>query len=392
MSFDLTTPAEDPVSLSATWRTDIMGPTRGGTEQRVATRSRPRWSLSYRLVLTTEEEAAILRWQIAQNLSSTMRVPIWFEGHRITTGAASGQPELVGDFSDTNLVVGDLVYIQHRNGVDGEFGTALTVAAGLLTLDANLGATYPAKSRVFLAVEALVAEGQGLDRRPVDVTEVDVTITPTSSRAFGGASASLTTYQSLPVLDRPPVGDTFPEVYEGGTQRIDFGGAIEVVDGWDVPRTAYQRALFLSGRSEQQWFRLFCDTIKGERDPFWAPTWRRDFPVTGAVASSTTITVADDPAGAVTAWFAEGGERHVQIKHTDGTVYHREVTAVGTPSGGNVALTVDSANPVALADMRALSLLELCRLGSPTVQMEFSGFSAFAALAVRTVGGEAADA
>jgi hypothetical protein len=359
---------------------------RDGTEQRIATREYPRHAMSFTALLDTEAKTRALRWQLQQGIDETWRVPLWLDPARVTASAASGQADISADFTTSDVAVDDVVYVHHRNGASGEFGAVSSISSSSVTLTTNLGATYPVGSHVYPVLSGLLTEGQGIARYNVNACTIELELHASATRAPGGTGGTaLTTYGAgaLPVLDRYPVGTSFDESVMSGMERIDFGGAFQHANQWDVFRDVYQRRIRLASRAELQWFRLFLAAVNGQRDQFWCPTWRQDFDVISATAGASSITV-DDTDGLVIAWFTSQPEPHLQIEANDGTVTRRAVSTA-VPSGTTAILGLDGTNPTAAAGMKALSLLQLCRLGSDTVRIEQVQGRAYADVVIRTL-------
>lgn len=388
MTIDFTHMPESPLALTMEWRTDVIQ-VRDGTEQRIATRQYPRHALGFTAFLDTEAKMRALRWQLAQSLDETWRVPLWLDPARTTASAASGQADISADFSASDIAADDVVYVHHRNKTTGEFGTVDSINSTTVTLTSNLGATYPAGSHVYPVLSGLLTEGQGMARYNVNAGTIALELHASETRAPGGTGGtSLTEYAGLPVLDRYPVGTSFDEQVFSGMERIDFGGVFTHANTWDDPfRNVYRRRIRLGTRAEIQWFRLFLAATNGQRDQCWVPTFRADFDVTAAAAEGTTLTITNDPSGFATTWFAAEPNPHVQLVMHDGSIIYREVTAATATSLTVAALPAGGSDPV----VTTCSLLQLARLGSDTVRIEQVHGRAYADVVIRTLGGEAAD-
>ncbi len=378
----------DRVEFTPAWDTWLPVARSGNEPQRHAQRWAPRWTITYGYRMD-EDGARRLRWLLNRRLGETWRVPVWWESTRITATTDSG-PDIAGDFTAADLLQDDLAYILHKNGSSGEFFVLANVDTTSVTPEDPLGAVYPAGSRVFLAVEAHLRERQDIARWPVNLADVVVQVDVERHRHLGGATAALTLYRGLPLLDRLYVGRKHGEVHERGYSWFDGeGGKRQRVLGWDVPRVTYPRTLRLPTRAELQWGKLLLDTLKGRRGQLWAPTWTSDFALVGASPGASSFTVSDDPAGLPEEWSAATAERHVQVRRLDGgDPVRRRVTGVVDLGGATLRLDLEAPLPADLPGLDQLrcSLLELCRLDEDAPRFRFeAGLRAHLELVLRTV-------
>jgi len=362
---DLTLEPESPISLSLEWRTDVIV-ARSGLERRAAQRSSPRWMLTMTLRLQSEADIRRLRWMLSQKLGESWRVPVWHKPARVTADAASGQAVVDLDNTKSDIVAGDWVFLRRRDGTVSEFGTVSVASASQLTLSGNLANTYAAGSRVYLAVEALLREQQGISRWPVNAAEVSLVADVLRHRSPGGGGGSVSLYRGLPIIGDPPAGEQFEESYEAGKERADFGARVALVRGWDRGRATYPRSLHLGGRADLADVEALLEDLVGMREPFWLPTWTPDFAIVSAPSGSSTPTVSDDPVGYIAAWYAAERNPHIQAEDASGNTSQHRVTAVaGTPT---VTLTLNYPLPFTATK---ISLLQLVRLGSDQVEIEY---------------------
>lgn len=374
-----------PMRLIPEWHTPIIV-SADGTEQRSANRPIPRWQVRYSMLMEDADKVRRLRWLLHRNLGETWRVPMWWESFKVTAEAASGNDDIEGDFEYADLVVGDRVYILNRQTGTGEFGVLDNVDTTSISLASNLSATYPVGSRVYLVLDSLLQEGQGVRRYLANGAELDLEVTVKAARSLGGSGQgfTLTEYRGLPVLDLRAFGEVFPEAHLHGDRRLDFGGAVENVLTWDVPEMRFERRYELLGRQQFQWAKLFLGTVVGKRDPFWCPTWAADFEITaGGGQGEATIDVADDPVDLIEEWFADATEPHLQLQDASGNVIYRRVQSVADV--GDIRLTIDDPIDPGFTTS-VLSLLQLCRLDEDAVPIDLPAPGrAYMDVAIRTL-------
>lgn len=377
------------IEFTPEWDTGDLAIARSGNEpQRQARRWAPRWGITYGISLRSEDEARWLKWMLGRYLGEVWNVPIWWESTRITEDSDFG-PDIQGDFAASDLLQDDLAYILHKNGSAGELFTLSNVDTTSVTPADPLGAVYPRGSRVFLVVTANLRERQDIVRSPVNLAEMNVKVDVVRHRLLGGATAVLTEYRGLPVLDRLFVGRQFAEIHERGYSWFDSGGHRQRVLGWDTPRMTYPRTLRLPTRAELQWSKLLLDTLKGRRGQVWVPTWTSDFTLLGASPGASTFNVSDDPSDEIEAWWAAEQERHVQLRRLDGgDVVRRKVVSITDLGGGTLRLNLEAPLPADLPSLDQLrcSLLQLCRLDEDAVPYRFDvGLRAHLELVLRTL-------
>lgn len=359
------------------WKT-VIRQAMDGTETRAALRQRPREVFELEL-LPDDADMRRLAADLRNDTGLSWDVPRWHEGYLTTTEATSGGTTVDGSFADHDLDEADSIFIQPPTEADGvgEFHTLSGVAGSTLTISGGTwGTTYPAGSRIFAARSCVRRQDGSISRYPVNLGTMRMRLVSAEYHPAGGTGATVDTYQSLPLLDRQPIYD--------GQQSESFAADLIVLDGGaglidvDTYRSHANlirpRKYVIPDRDELQWWEKFLDTVVGMREPFYAPTWTPDLVLDSQPGSgATTMDIDVSETDYNDAWW-DSTFRHLHIKtDTDGDV-QREVTSIGAESGGVRTLTIGSALPASGGlQVEKLSFLELSRLGSDSVTLDYRG-------------------
>ncbi len=376
----------DPTGESWTYRTDIHT-AYDGTERRMSRLLKPRRVLNYTYQLD-DEEVRQLRAQMRNDLTQFWKVPIWHESFKVTTAASYSGNTVGCDFTDHDIADGQLVYIDPETpGERGEFATVSGIVGSTLTITGTWEDDYAVGSRIYPAVRVRMPDALPFTRPGYGgFAHVTLNLPVVELYALGGAGASLSTYQSLTLLDVRPISRA--ETREQGKQGlevVDFGAEHLVYSGASYSEFIRGQMYRLGSRSDLQYWKLFAETVVGMREPFWASTWRPDLvldsqpsPGAGSIDVSNAPTFGDR-------WFDTGEHQDLSIVLSDGTVIQRRVSAEVDNGDGTSTLTLDSALPAGSYTLEMVSFLELCRLGADELRMTHQSGLGTIEIALHTV-------
>ncbi len=373
---------EVPTVQTLQYRTDIMK-ARDGSEHRMAILTKPRMALEYSTLLG-DDEIRHIRADLFNALEEEWRVPLWHEPFEITADVAIGAGVINGSFYDCDIADDQFIYLDREDGSVGEFIAVTSMTTTAITLTGVTVGAYPAGSYVYPALSAYLSEGQGFARAPVGITEFPFKADVSQFYALGGEGASISTYQSLSLLDRRPLaGSPVEELFHKHMKRIDFGGVAERVTGMTFSDISGGRRFLINTRAELQFWKLFLDTVFGRREPFFFSTWRDDLvlyeqPTPGA----STIRVLDDP-DYDTEWDPSDAHDDLQIETTDGVI-QRRVQSIAPGAADTLVITFTSALPAGSWTASTVSFLEQSHLGSDTVVLTHYGLFSTIDIAVVT--------
>jgi hypothetical protein len=114
------------------------------------------------------------------------------------------------------------------------------------------------------------------------------------------------------------------------------------------------------------------DTILGACEPFWLPTYQRDFVPLGTIAAiDTTYNILDR--GYTDLEFPDPNRRNLAFIFTNGTILKREITAAISNGDGTETITINEALGVEFIQRRANGICYLLygRLSDDLVKMDW---------------------
>jgi hypothetical protein len=193
----------------------------------------------------------------------------------------------------------------------------------------------------------------------------------TGGTALGtvGTGATLTMYDSRPVWDREinhdgTAGDQLHSLHD----VLDMAARPYSVANSDYPEWGREIALTRNLGIEWQWFKLFCDTVRGRQRAFWLPSYRDDF--THVSNAANTVTVSNTDGGDIFTWWPYQRDR-LQIEQADGTITRCKITNVANNGNGTVTLTTGVT--LSGSTVTRVSWLELCRFEEDAFTVTFTG-------------------
>ncbi len=350
------------------WLTDVMvAPTGNTTHRRI--RQSPRVQVTFS---TLEEGRARRRMEslLRDNSAGMWRVPLAVDGRRLGAAATAGATALTVDTAGARFVPGGHALLQGDDPLVAEVVqiAAGGVSSGSLTLEAELLADWPAWTRVTPLRRARLAEFPQIGRFTSDASDV-VELSFRLEEALDDAPEILgDLYRGYPVWPFRPVWSSDPQWSpERGLQGSDDEvSAPFAYDLAGVPQGRVAMQYTAADRAEIMAFRKALYALAGRWSPVWVASWNSDARVVAGVANGATSIDIEGPnlAGVALA----SNQRDLRIELWNGTVLHRRITAVSTPSAGVERLSLDSAIATGFqsADVRLVSFIVLCTQDADT--------------------------
>lgn len=360
---------EIPLRHRLEWKTDVRR-SWNGTQQRIAIYGAPRETYDHTHRLESDALAREAQRLLYSQLDGTLAVPVWHEPETLTAEAAAGTSTLTTGLVYADFQVGDQLLITNEADTVREVVTVTTLdtGAGTVTIDEALANTWPIGTTAYPLRSVLLPDAAGLRRALVNLASFPVTATTQTRRLLGGRGGTVTTFNSLPLLDEPPiyVGEA-PEAYRYNSQRLDYGGTIGLYSSQDTPEVTASRTFRINDRATWAFWKAFLDTVKGRQGAFYWPSYRPDLTyVSGnVVAASVLVDAASDYVGT---YWPSMAFRSVLIRYTDGTAPSAAAVLSASDQGnGTHQLLLSN---LASDQVQHLELMPTARLASDTVQVE----------------------
>lgn len=382
---------DPPVVERWSWLTDVI-PARDGSEQRIALRSSPRRSIQYSFLLESEIERQrqYNRWY--KSLASRIVLPFYQYSTRITAASTAGTSKLFFDPDRTDLRNGEFALVYDNLTEAGYLVKINTLEADGAIVDSPLSFSAGTSMVISPAFVCRLEDRTGLRMNQItgDITVQAESLTVRPLFARPESSATVQTFDSLPVLDRRPIADGFtPETFDVNYEVIDGEtGISELFSAWDHPavRTARKYTIRrLQDPNEMDWWRDFLDEVRGQQNPFLQPTWFADLTLASSPSpgdAAITINQTDY----VSLYFPYNTYKRLQIETANGIIW-RSVLDATDNGDGTATLQLSAAfgaNPEDV-DIDCISFLNLTRLQSDTVTITHGAIRTEIELATRTI-------
>src|SRR6056297_2326151 len=242
------------------WATDVIE-TRNGTEQRFSLQPAPSIQQTLSFEPVDQDQRIDFWFGLSEDLGAVAIYPLFGWGARITAAAISTATTINAATPQMALNENDYVFLVNPVTEQVIQRQASAVTATSITLTAQLGQAIDTDWFVYKGMNALVDNGNQIQFQTVagDVSLPLQSIEPPYVQRTG-ASASLTNFNSLPVLERLILGG-MQENVELVRDLTDFGlGRANVFTRRNSVRINRRRVSFLIDRfdsSDVDYWRLF---------------------------------------------------------------------------------------------------------------------------------------
>ena len=312
--------------LSYAFKTEILQ-SRNGKEQRIALRTAPRKTVSYRSTATGAEfdSAKALLWNWQDKVFVVPELP------RFVTSVAEmevGSYTMQVDSLPSWIVSGAAAML--RYGDASELRVVDSAVAGAVTFRGTSVVTWPEGTKLYAAISGYLANSVGASRVTNAVAQVTTTLSvmplsepwvepPVAAQTFNGREL---------FLKRPNWASEVSSTAQHEVDEIDYdrGGIFRYTA---IPfGTESRRALYLNrdATQAQQLLDFFC-RMRGRQGEFYMPTWEYDFkPKVPSISTAASMRVAGpelaDSYGASTV------HKAMFVMLLDGSTLYRKVLSV----------------------------------------------------------------
>ncbi len=213
-----------------------------------------------------------------------------------------------------------------------------------------------------------------------------------------GSTASYNTLDGYFVLERRSlVNGEIDHVFDTGQDITDAQtGLMDVATDWDftkvesnvsfkVRRLGRYACQHRTGVDEMDYWRVFCDQMKGSLNTFLLPSYRPDQLLAQPAGAGANSLILFGPTYVDNFWPALA--YHYLSITTDAGVLHTKVTAAAKNSEGNVAITFDPALPNGAGwdVVTQISYLLKQRMATDEVEWEHAQLDSIISFRTRTV-------
>jgi len=387
---------DTPVSERWQWLTDILI-SWNNVEQRIALRDQPRRTLE--IVLSALDELRLRHEfrRLSRTMNRTLIVPYFQYAARLLQTSGIGATKLYFDPARTDLRDDDHVFIYSEATETGFVVQIETVDIDGATLVGPLTDAALIGNFIVPTFASRIDAGAGLQSTAItgQLAARTVSRLPRSSFTRPGSAAIIAQHDGTDVLDRRVLATSpVAEVFDPGYRIIDGQtGISDITVRWPYPTVTMNVLEFRIDRDKQpgelDFWRDFCARRHGQRDPFFAPTWRPDLVLSEApFIGSNKITVFDNDYAIDL--FPHAPYQNLQVEAADHAVAYVRVQQITDNGDGTVTLLLSPSLPsearFAMLDMR-VSLLVLSRLAADEIMLVHSGQITHLSLAAITVSG-----
>lgn len=350
----------DSVTETWEWLTDVISAT-DGTEQRFSLRDSPRITQSLDFEAVTQAERRDLYRLLAQDLRNPNTAPLFAWGVSLSASAASGTDTVSVDTTLMSLNLLDRVVLMNPDTRETEDFIVIAMTDTSIQFSANLSQDVDERWIAFKGMVALTSNDTAIGINIVAGqyrASMDSWQSPEVQRT--GTNAVLTTFNSLPVLERDALAGS-EENLEFERDVIDFetGSQVLSVTNTNVDVTVKRRFQVNRSSSEDiDYWRLFLDTVKGRWKAFLMSTQLEDMTLaTPLVAGASTMSINETDID--TLFHAFASFQNFEILYSDDSSSQHTITFSGA---GTVNFTPALPNDPKVANVKRISYLLKVRM------------------------------
>jgi hypothetical protein len=348
--------------------------TLNSTETRVGLRSDPKVTLegTYTVI---GSESFFLREDLLGWMTKTFDVSQWQEQTYLAANAAAGQNQIQVETTDLPWQVGRSVVLY---GGEGQFEIAyidaIDTITDLITLTANLGNSWPARTQVFPTLTMRLMSDvsiQEITREVLNLT-LNWESDPSSLGVWIPTKTVALTYKGIEVF---PFEHNWREgrrttiIQRSGFMHKEFGGVSVGYQSVDNPFSS-EYVITSVSRSQIANMKAFLGRRKGRLNPFYLPSGRKDFTFTDGFEIGTPFLFVEYRPQ-IALLFSSGNHRNIVVYLKNGTSLMGTIIAVEPGEANDMILTLDAnfASTVNLVDLSHASYMYLARLDSDAISI-----------------------
>jgi hypothetical protein len=348
--------------------TDILR-SRGGREQRIAKRFRPRIEMEFRSLAKREQFVKVQR-QLFAELRNEIVMPFWPE-RTILSSNASGTTAQVSQVQDW-MEAGAYFCIVEDG--EAEAHKIASRSGSTITLDGTLSKTWGAGAQVYQGFAGWMDSKitQRAYTSEVNAVNVAFAATPGAEPEYTPGAAG-TTFEGLEVWEFPNNWQAQPRIeIEDPREVVDYGwGSIEVFHPYDFPTVTRRVQLLRRGISAVREVEDFFRRHRGRQREFFIRNVQRDLlPTTGITSGGTTLQVSDPGIAAVLN--SSTVHRALAVKlPSSGWVYRRIAGAFAGGAGSIITISGTWPETVSVNEIGRIAFLNVANFASDIFSTEW---------------------
>jgi hypothetical protein len=362
----------DPFLDRLEWLTNVL-PSRNGTEQRVRLRDVPRRSFEFS-VAAVRNEFQYLDTLLAAKQSNLLTVPFWPDKSSLPITYASGATVFAIDTSCRDYHVGGKLVLG-TDALHCEELTILSLTSSSVTTVAGSLRTWLAGSYIVPARACRLNPSMSVVRPTAKVSTARVQFTVDDLTSIDAAWDTSYQFASVEVMVRKPNRvDNVTAEYRRLQEILDYTtGVTEIDDLGARPFNVRSYSYLLKDRAAIQAYRAWLHQRAGQAEPFWSPTWERNFELHGTQDGGATLIVENQ--GMSTYLNGVGGRGNIAMRRRDGTWVFRAISSCATnadPDLENIVLaTAVGGGTTTPSDWSLCCFMEHVVLNSDAVEISY---------------------
>jgi hypothetical protein len=355
--------ARSPLTETLAWRTEIMT-TINGKEQRVRLRNNPRQSVSVSYPISHEHHNLannlIYGWQFRR-----WAIPLWTEIQQL--GAISaGETDVTCVTDIYDIRVGGLI-ILWESVTKNEIIEVATITGSGLTLTAGLTNSYASAKlmpvRLCRNVGGIARDTNGFNsllRAKFEALD-NVRFSESLPDQYNGHDVY---YEELLLS-----GENSRHAVRARVDTVDYKAAVPQFDSpWSSPKITRPYVVIKEGADENWYLKQFLHRRAGRLRPFYLPTFEGDFQLVSTGLLTTALDVLDN------SYRQYASDRvHIAIELDDNAWIPAKITGHSDVSSTVFKLAIDTNLNVDASRVKRISFLDLMRLDSDTVSINWIG-------------------
>ena len=293
--YDLVTQTPDaPIKEEWQWLTDIQV-SYDGTEDRIPLNSYAKRTFSGNFSFDTVEQIRRFLATMQVSYGRTFRVPLYQYQVKAKTAIAVGDEFIMcntarGDFRENREVM-------VREGDTWEILVVSDVQSDRLVFQTTTTKAYSARAIVTPLTKGFTPTGAQVSRvNPNHSGTAGFTFReelPWAPFVPPENVESLTTFDSMFVLDKRAIGTAFDSQFDSGIQITDdYIGRPDLLNPWTQGQWAFAlrwQCNRLFDIDDWNWWVRFADAVQGANLPFLVPSFRNDLPITTPAGGGTSV-------------------------------------------------------------------------------------------------------